>query len=106
MVATTRTTRENAMIRMLLVTGVLFLLAGPVNGAGLEAGAAKADITPPTGFPMWGYADRHDKPSTDVLDPLLARALVLKVGEAKIALVSLDLGRAPHRESMQCICEA
>jgi hypothetical protein len=94
------------MTRALLVVAVVCLIAESVGAAGLEAGAAKTDITPPTGFPMWGYAARHDKPSTDVLDPLQARALVLKVGDAKIALVSLDLGRAPHRESMQRIRDA
>lgn len=91
------------MIRTLLVSVAVFLVAESADAAGLEAGAAKTDITPPTGYPMWGYAARHDKPSTEVLDPLHARALVLKIGDAKIALVSLDLGRAPHRESMQRI---
>jgi neutral ceramidase len=72
----------------------------PVRADGLEAGAAKTDITPPVGFPMWGYASRKDKPSEGVLDSLFARAIVLKAGEAKIALVSLDLGRPPTRNSM------
>lgn len=94
------------MIRSLLLAAGLFLVIGPVHAAGLEAGAATVDITPPTGYPMWGYAARHDKPCIAVLDPLLARALVLKVGDTKIALVSLDLGRAPHRESMQRIRKA
>jgi neutral ceramidase len=93
------------MTRWLLVTA-LVLAAGPACGTELEAGAAKADITPPTGFPMWGYAARHDKPSEGVLDPLLARALVLKAGEAKVVLVSLDLGRAPTRDSMKRIRDA
>jgi hypothetical protein len=74
--------------------------------AGFEAGAAKADITPQTGYPMWGYSSRKDKPCEGVRDPLRARALVLKTDEAKIALVSLDLGRAPTRESMKRIREA
>jgi len=69
----------------------------------VRAGAAKVDITPPHGFPMWGYASRKDKPCTGTLDPLHARALVLKAGDGKIALVSLDLGRAPTRESMKRI---
>src|SRR5713101_4790230 len=69
----------------------------------LRAGAAKVDITPPIGFPMWGYGARHDAGSTGVLDPLQARALVLAVGSEKIALVSLDLGRAPTRQSTQAI---
>ena len=94
------------MIRALLAVVAVILAVGSAPGAELEAGAAKADITPPTGFPMWGYAARHDKPSVGVLDPLFARALVLKAGQAKIALVGLDLGRAPTRESMQRIRDA
>jgi hypothetical protein len=69
----------------------------------LHAGAAKVDITPPIGCPMWGYGARHDAPCRGVLDPLQARALVLAVGSDKIALVSLDLGRAPPRQSTAAI---
>ena len=94
------------MLRFAVATVIGAMLSGAASAAGLEAGAAKADITPPTGFPMWGYAARHDRPSEGVLDPLLARALVLKAGDGKIALVSLDLGRAPTRESMRRINQA
>src|SRR5438034_3555007 len=75
----------------------------PLAADDLKAGAAKIDITPPVGYAMWGYGARHDSPSVGVLDPLLARALVLAVGNEKIALVSLDLGRAPSRQSTQAI---
>lgn len=94
------------MYRNLFGLTLLWLASGPVAAAGMEAGAARTEITPPTGYPMWGYAARHDKPSTDVHDPLYARALVLKVADTKIAFVSLDLGRAPHRDSMRRIREA
>jgi hypothetical protein len=70
---------------------------------GFQAGAAKVDITPPVGFPMWGYGARHDNPSEGVLDPLYARALVLAAGDAKVAIVALDLGRAPTRQSTAVI---
>lgn len=63
----------------------------------LEAGAARTDITPPVGGPLWGFFDRKSAPSVGVRDPLKARALVLAVGADRIALVSLDLGRAPTR---------
>jgi hypothetical protein len=69
----------------------------------LRAGAARADITPPTGYALWGYAARHDAPSVGVLDPLRARALVLAAGSERIALVSLDLGRAPTRQMTAAI---
>jgi neutral ceramidase len=69
----------------------------------LQAGSASVDITPPVGFAMWGYAARKDQPSLGVRDPLRARALVLATGDKRIALVSLDLGRAPTRASMAAI---
>lgn len=79
---------------------VVTLVAAADGSAGFEAGAAKVDITPPIGYPMWGYSSRKDHPSKGVRDPLHARALVLASGETKIALVGLDLGRAPTRDSM------
>ncbi len=69
----------------------------------LQAGAATADITPPVGYAMWGYAARRDQPSVGVRDPLRARALVLAADKKRIAFVSLDLGRAPTRSSMETI---
>lgn len=91
-------------MRKWIVLACLVCLAGsPVLAEELRAGAASVDITPPIGFPMWGYAARHDTPSTGVLDPLQARGLVLAVGKERIALVSLDLGRAPTRQSTAAI---
>jgi hypothetical protein len=88
----------------LFFSSLFFLVFLPIAAAEeLKAGAAKVDITPPLGFPMWGYGARHDAGSTGVLDPLKARALVLAIGSEKIALVSLDLGRAPTRQSTQAI---
>jgi hypothetical protein len=81
----------------------LLLLGSGVSAQELKAGAARVDITPPTGYAMWGYSARHDAPSTGVLDPLRARALVLAVGDERIALVCLDLGRAPNRQSTAAI---
>ena len=80
-----------------IVTIALILLMGSARlhaAEPLMAGAAKCDITPPIGYPMWGYAARKDSPSIGVLDPLKARAIVLAVGNERLAIVSLDLGRA------------
>jgi neutral ceramidase len=71
----------------------------------LKVGVASAVITPSVGFPMWGYAARKDLPSVGVLDQLKARALVLEVGDERLAIVSLDLGRAPTREHTAAIRE-
>src|SRR5947209_4744731 len=89
-----------------LLVGVFGLIEpARIRAEELQAGAARIDITPPTGFPMWGYGARHDAPSVGVLDPLQARALVLQVGRERMALVSLDLGRAPTRQSTAAIRE-
>jgi hypothetical protein len=79
------------------------ILTGPAVAQEFRAGAAVTDITPPIGYPMWGYASRHDAPSEGVLEPLQARALVLAAGDDKLALVSLDLGRAPTRDGTAAI---
>jgi hypothetical protein len=86
-----------------LVVLALLGAAAPAAAEDLQAGAAKTEITPPPGGPMWGYAVRHDAPSLGVLDPLHARALVLAVGKQRVAFVSLDLGRAPTRDSTAAI---
>jgi hypothetical protein len=71
------------------------LSASPARSAELRAGAGKVDITPPPGLAMYGYFDRIEKHelSTGTLDPLYARVVVLEVGEKRLALVTLDLGR-------------
>ncbi len=58
----------------------------------LEAGVARVDVTPAGSMPMYGYANRKCGPSNGIHDPLYAKALVLATGNAKIAIVTLDLG--------------
>jgi neutral ceramidase len=72
-----------------------FALAASAFGNPLMAGVAQADITPPPGLPMYGYFPRieNNQLSTGTLDPLYARVLVLAVGNERLALVTLDLGR-------------
>ncbi len=52
-----------------------------------------------------GYGARHDKPAEGVLDPLEANAMVIAVGDNKLAFVGLDMGRPPMRKSFQRIRE-
>jgi neutral ceramidase len=94
------------MMSRLLPLSITLAALLPVNSAGAEelaAGAAEVDITPPTGYALWGYAARKDGPSVGVRDPLRARALILAGGGKRLALVSLDLGRAPTRASTAAI---
>ncbi len=48
---------------MLWLPVLLVFQASVAHGAPLQAGAARVEITPPVGHPLWGYASRHDQPS-------------------------------------------
>lgn len=75
---------------LVFLTATLWLA---VDGAApaLEAGAAKADITPPVGTPLNGYGNRMGRGSTSVHDPLSVRCLYLNDGETSLFLVNADL---------------
>jgi neutral ceramidase len=64
----------------------------------LLAGIASADITPSFNGPMYGYANRKCGDSNSVHDRLHAKALVLAVGDKKLAIVTLDLGSIVSRD--------
>jgi hypothetical protein len=85
------------IILRLVCAGTCLGLSTPVvlHAANFKAAAAKTEITPAPGLPMYGFFDRikDNKLSTGTLDPLYARVLVLEVGERRLALVTLDLGR-------------
>lgn len=76
----------------ILLVLVWSLVAEPFDGlAGepLQVGYAEVDITPPPGTSMpGGFRDRK---ATGVLDPLLAKVLVLQLGGPRVALVACDL---------------
>jgi len=88
-------------ITSILITAVAGELA-PAQ-APFEAGAARVDITPPVGLPMWGYGARKDVPCQGTLDPLTATGVVLRAGDERLAIVGLDLGRSPARETLRKI---
>ena len=71
----------------------------------LRVGFGQRDITPQAMLPMWGYGARHALPAEGTLTPLFAKAIVIHGGNDKVALVGLDLGRAPTREMMKQIRE-
>ncbi len=56
----------------------------------LLAGAAQRDITPWAGVQLGGDIGRY-RPARLVLDPLFARAVVLRAGGQTLAILSLDL---------------
>ncbi|WP_206678583.1 hypothetical protein [Alienimonas chondri] len=60
----------------------------PKREDGLYAGAAAVDVTPPLGLPIVG--NWNSPPAERVHDPIMVRALVLKNGDDRLALVLCD----------------
>src|SRR4051794_10643971 len=75
-------------------TCVIALGAGAPSAAAFEAGVGRSDVTPPTGFPTMGYV-RSDAVARGQHTRLFARAIVLRSGDRKVALVATDLGFTP-----------
>lgn len=71
---------------------IAWLLAVPV----LKFGVADIDITPPEPLPLGGYTARQGKLFESGGKPLLARVIVLKQGDATMALASLDMLTVPE----------
>jgi len=71
----------------------LLLAATPADD-GIHVGFAEVDVTPevgPKARPVWLAGFGVGRKATGVADKLLARAVVLRHGKQKIAIVSLDL---------------
>lgn len=75
---------------LLLSTFITENLQASVNNPVIQAGMAQTDITPPLGCPMWGY-DARKEGAAGVLDPLLAKVLILKSTDTTVAMVSWDI---------------
>src|SRR4051794_24055257 len=81
-------------LSILVALGAL-VVAAPASAADrLEAGAARADITPPTGYYMMGWV-RTDAKVIGQHTRLYARVIVLKQRDKKVALIAGDLNAWP-----------
>src|SRR3954451_15726242 len=83
-------------MRPALLAAIVLALeaAAPARAAGLQAGFGRSDVTPPTGFPTFGYV-RDDAIARGQHTRLYARAIVLQQGARKLALVTTDIGITP-----------
>jgi hypothetical protein len=79
--------------RTILSAAVTLSLCATASSAGLEAGVAVVEITPPLGYRMSGYF--HERLATGVKDPLQAKAMVLSQGDTRAALVLCDIIGVP-----------
>ncbi len=94
-----------ALTGLVVICGLAEAAPAGNEGGGMDvfsAGVAVRDITPEPGIPLWGYSDRKG-PATGTLDPLYAKALVLKCADKTVAMVSMDLGRTPLPEGIERI---
>jgi hypothetical protein len=83
-----------------LIPSALLLVGAPGFGVAekkaplpsLQAGFAAVDITPELGKkPVFLAGFGHNRKATAIHDPIMARAVVLREGDRKIALASVDL---------------
>src|SRR3954471_23683910 len=82
-------------MRVLAALVVVFVVTtANASAATLRAGVGRSDVTPPTGFYTMGYV-RSDAVARGQHTRLYARAIVLRQGDRKLALVATDLGFTP-----------
>ncbi|MEA2467340.1 MAG: neutral ceramidase [Thermoleophilaceae bacterium] len=81
-------------VRGIVAVVLTLVVCSPASAATLDAGAGRSDVTPPTGFATMGYV-RSDAIARGQHTRLFARALVLRQGDRKLALVTTDLGFTP-----------
>jgi neutral ceramidase len=90
-----RDPRRPALLAVAVAVAASLATAPTAQADGLRAGAGRADVTPPTGFYMFGWV-RSDAQAQGQLTRLFARTIVLERGGRKVALVSADLGAIPN----------
>ena len=79
-----------------------FILNFNSQGAKLTASVSSIDITPPLDmqYTLGGYGERMNKPAEGIHDRIWAKALILKMGSRKYAIITLDLlGLPPNVKS-------
>lgn len=82
-----RTAKSTLLILLLVPSLVL-----AADAEELRVGFAEADITPKLGGkPVYVGGFGHNRKATAVHDPIMARAIVLRHGDQKIAIVSADV---------------
>jgi len=71
----------------------------------LTASVSTIDITPPLEmkYTLGGYGERMNKPAEAIHDHILAKALIIKQGDKKFAIVTLDLLGLPSNVKPELI---
>jgi len=88
---------------MLCLLGLALMFAEHAGAAGLQAGAARVEITTPADALPYGAASSspgNEKPFVGMHDPVFARALVLSDGATEVAFVLVDVTAIPVPHEM------
>src|SRR5438477_9805843 len=66
--------------------------SGAADSAVIEAGVARVNLTPPLEMKaiLGGYGERMSKPAVGVHDSVWAKAVVIRQGDRRFALVTAD----------------
>lgn len=82
----------------LLIISFLFAFSFSSKGDNLTASVASIDITPPLSmkYTLGGYGERMNKPAVGIHDPIWAKALTVKMGRRKYAIITLDMLGLPQ----------
>jgi neutral ceramidase len=81
------------LINHFFYTVILLLAVLISKGEGITANVSTIDITPPLEmkYTLGGYGERMNKPAEGIHDPIFAKALILKKGNLKYAIVTIDI---------------
>lgn len=81
--------RARVCLSAMVFAGILAFSCTAIQAAGIQAGLAQVDITPPVGGRTTGYSSAQ--PTDGVHDPVTARILVLKTDQTCVAIAVCDL---------------
>jgi hypothetical protein len=81
-----------------LILSFLIAFSFSSMGDNLTANVSSVDITPPLSmkYTLGGYGERMNKPAEGIHDHIWAKALTLKKGDRKYALITLDILGLPQ----------
>src|SRR5258708_4268368 len=88
-----RLSPRNPMTTLCLALSLAAVSPNEHDSITLTAGVARVDITPPLELKasLGGYGDRMNKPATGIHDRVWAKALVIRQGSKRFALVTADI---------------
>ncbi len=88
-----------------LILSFLIVFSFSSKGVNLTANVSSVDITPPLSmkYTLGGYGERMNKPAEGIHDHIWAKALTMKKGDCKYALITLDILGLPQNVKSELV---